>query len=184
MTFEEKIINNASIRQKKLMRPAKIAQQKPDTGVSIVKKGAYFLIKDCADVTVKFLAHLAYSSYKAPIKDLNGKFTQAEVIDFVGRSKVEPETKQLLHIILTDIGTAQYKAALGDSEAEPIHGVTTNVAQDHDYTITDGEDVYGDYSLDDIEDAPQPVNIEAKEDVNVDDVTAVINKLIEIFDAK
>ena len=45
MTFEEKIINNCQIRQKKLMRPARIAQGKPDTGVTIVKKGAYFLIK-------------------------------------------------------------------------------------------------------------------------------------------
>tara|TARA_R100000152_G_C6736633_1_gene160753 strand:+ start:236 stop:790 length:555 start_codon:yes stop_codon:yes gene_type:complete len=184
MTFEDKIIKNASIRQKKLMRPAKIAQQKPDTGVTILKKGAYFLIKDCADVTVKFLAHLAYSSYKSPIKDLKGKFNQAEIIDFVGRSKIEPETKQLLHIILTDIGTAQYRAAIGDSSAEPLEGVTTSIAPEHDYTITDGEDVYGDYSLDEMEDAPQPVNVEAKEEVNVDDVTAVINKLIEVFDAK
>ena len=31
------------------MRPAKIACEKPDTGVTINKRGAYFLIKDCAD---------------------------------------------------------------------------------------------------------------------------------------
>ena len=46
MTFEEKIIKNSSIRQGKLMRPAKIAFDKPDTGVTINKKGAYYLIKD------------------------------------------------------------------------------------------------------------------------------------------
>ena len=39
MTFEEKIISNSEIRQRNLLRPAKIAFDKPDTGVTIVKKG-------------------------------------------------------------------------------------------------------------------------------------------------
>ena len=38
MTFEEKIIKNSSIRQKNLMRPAKIAFEKPDTGVKLIKR--------------------------------------------------------------------------------------------------------------------------------------------------
>ena len=42
MTFEEKIITNSSIRQKNLMRPAKVAYENPDTGVTINKKGAYY----------------------------------------------------------------------------------------------------------------------------------------------
>ena len=86
MTFEEKIIKNSDIRQSKLMRPAKIAFDKPDTGVTINKKGAYYLIKDSAEITVQYLVHLCYGSYKAPLKDLKGKFTQSEIIDFVGRS--------------------------------------------------------------------------------------------------
>ena len=49
MTFEEKIIKNCKLRQRKLMRAAQIAQESPDTGVTILKKGAYFLIKDAAD---------------------------------------------------------------------------------------------------------------------------------------
>ena len=44
MIFEEKIITNSSIRQKNLMRPAKVAYENPDTGVTINKKGAYYLI--------------------------------------------------------------------------------------------------------------------------------------------
>ena len=184
MTFEEKIINNCKIRQKKLMRPARIAQQKPDTGVTIVKKGAFFLIKDCADVTVKYLAHLGYSSYANPINELKGTFTQAEIIDFVGRSKEAPETRQLLHIILTDIGCAQYKAAISVDAPAPVEGNTVAIPV-HDYTITDDEDdVYGDYDMDDDVVEAQPIVVEAKEEVNVDDVTAVINKLIEIFGAK
>ena len=80
MTFEEKIIKNSEIRQKNLMRPAKIAFEKPDTGVTINKKGAFFLIKDSADITVKYLPLLSYGSFKTPIADLKGKFTQSEII--------------------------------------------------------------------------------------------------------
>ena len=104
MTFEEKIIKNSGIRQKNLMRPAKIAFEKPDTGVTINKKGAFYLIKDSADITVKYLVYLCYGSYNNPIKDLKGKFTQSEIIDFVGRCKEQQYTRQLLNIILTDIG--------------------------------------------------------------------------------
>ena len=147
-----------------------------------MKKGAYFLIKDCADVTLKYAAHLAYSSFNSPLTQLKSKFTQSEIIDFVGRSKEEAHTRQLLHIILTDIGSAQYKSAT-DIPIAPVEGTTVEVPQ-HDYSIVDGEDVYGDYEIDDDVVAAEPVTVEAKAEVNVDDVTAVINKLIDIFNAK
>lgn len=182
MTLEEKILKNCSIRQKNLLRPAKIASDKPDTGVTINKRGAFFLIQDCAKVTLNYVAHMAYSSFSSPLTQLKGKFTQAEIIDFVGRSKEEPHTRQLLHIILTDIGSAQYKSAT-DIPVAPVVGATVEVPQ-HDYTIKDDEDVYGDYELDGDNVSAEPVAVEAKEEVNVDDVTAVINKLIDIFDAK
>lgn len=182
MTFEGKILKNCSIRQRNLVRPAKIACEKPDTGVTINKRGAYFLIKDCASVTLKYAAHLAYSSFSSPITQLKGKFTQAEIVDFVGRSKEEAHTRQLLHIILTDIGSAQFKSAT-DIPVEPVESVTLE-SPEHDYTIKDDEDVYGDYELDNIKATAAPVKVEAKAEVNVDDVTAVINKLFEVFAAK
>ena len=179
--LEDKVIKNSSIRQRNLLRAAKIANENPDTGVSIEKRGAFFVIKDCSDITVKYLAHLAYSSYTTPIRDLKGKLTQAEIIDFVGRSKAHPETRQLLHIILTDIGSAQVSAAT-DGEVKVVEGVTTEKPV-FDYSTTDEEDVYGDYDME-AENGDEPVVVEAKEEVNVDDVTAVINKLIEVFEAK
>ena len=183
MTLEEKILKACNIRQRNLLRPAKIAAEKPDTGVTINKRGAYFLIKDCADVTLKYAAHLAYSSFNSPLTQLKGKFTQAEIIDFVGRSKEEAHTRQLLHIILTDIGSAQYKSAT-DIPVAPVEGTTVEIPN-HDYTIKDDEDVYGDYDFDEGEGTvSEPVVADAKEEVNVDDVTAVINKLIEVFNAK
>ena len=98
------------------------------------------------------------------------------------RSKEEAHTRQLLHVILTDIGSAQYKSAT-DIPVAPVEGTTIETPQ-HDYSITDDDDVYGDYEMDDDVVASEPVVVEAKAEVNVDDVTAVINKLIEIFDAK
>ncbi len=182
MTFEEKILKNCAIRERNLLRPAKIASNKPDTGITVNKRGAYFLIQDCAKVTLNYVAHLGYSSFSSPLTQLKGKFTQAEIIDFVGRSKEEAHTRQLLHIILTDIGSAQYKSAT-DIPVAPVEGTTVEVPQ-HDYTIKDDEDVYGDYDLEDDAVSAEPVKVEAKAEVNVDDVTAVINKLIEVFNAK
>ena len=71
MTLEQKILKNCNIRQRNLLRPASIAAEKPDTGVTINKRGAFFLIKDCADVTVKYAAHLAYSSFSSPLTRVN-----------------------------------------------------------------------------------------------------------------
>ena len=173
MTFEEKIISNSTIRQSKLLRPAKIASEKPDTGVKILKKGAYYLIKDSADITLQYLVHLCYGSYGDPIKSLKGKFTQAEIIDFVGRSKEEKNTNQLLNIILTDIGSTQVSNIVDSVEEEE---------EDVDLSIEDVDDVYGDY---DVEVTTKKTKSSSKtETVDVTDASGVINKLIEVFEAK
>lgn len=173
MTFEEKIISNSAIRQNKLLRAVNIASEKPDTGVKILKKGAYYLIKDAADIAKQYLAHLCYGSYKTPLKDLKGKFTQSEIIDFVGRSKEEQNTNQLLNIILTDIGSTQV-SSVTEPEEEEI---------EVDISITDDvDDVYGDYEVEVVSTtskaAAKPVS------VDVTDASGVINKLIEVFNAK
>jgi len=176
MTLEEKIISNSKIRQSKLMRPAKLASLKPDTGVKILKKGAYYLIKDSADITIQYLAHLCYGSYDDPIKDLKGKFTQAEIIDFVGRSKEKKYTNQLLNIILTDVGSTQVSSITDES-------VEVEEDEELDLSIDDVDDVYGDYEA---ESSTSKTTTASKttETVDVTDVSGVINKLIEIFEAK
>tara|TARA_R110000772_G_scaffold62152_3_gene139738 strand:- start:957 stop:1481 length:525 start_codon:yes stop_codon:yes gene_type:complete len=172
MTFEEKIITNSSIRQKNLMRPAKVAYENPDTGVTINKKGAYYLIKDTADITVKYLAHICYASYKTPIASLNGLFTQSEIIDFVGRSKKQKHTRQLLENILTDAGCINQV-----SYDTPQVDVSSNEV---DLSITEEEDVYGDY-----ESEPEVIVqiTTVKEVLSVNDASGIIQKLIEIFQA-
>jgi len=172
MTFEEKIIKNSEIRQKNLMRPAKIAFEKPDTGVTINKKGAFFLIKDSADITVKYLPLLSYGSFKTPIADLKGKFTQSEIIDFVGRAKEESYTNQLLSVILTDIGCTQPITQIVDDET----------SQELDLTISDDEDVYGDYETE--EELSVKTSTSSSKVIDVEDASIVIQKLIEVFNAK
>ena len=172
MTFEEKIIKNSGIRQKNLIRPAKIAFEKPDTGVTINKKGAFYLIKDSADITVKYLVHLCYGSYNNPIKDLKGKFTQSEIIDFVGRSKEQQYTRQLLNIILTDIGCVN-QSFITD----------TNNNSSIDFSISEEEDVYGDYELEESE-SNEKDSVEEVQSIDVNDASGIIQKLIEVFQAK
>ena len=172
MTFEEKIIKNSGIRQKNLIRPAKIAFEKPDTGVTINKKGAFYLIKDSADITVKYLVHLCYGSYNNPIKDLKGKFTQSEIIDFVGRSKEQQYTRQLLNIILTDIGCVNQSFS-----------TDTNNNASIDFSISEEEDVYGDYELEESE-SNEKDSVEEVQSIDVNDASGIIQKLIEVFQAK
>ena len=173
MTLEEKIINNSKIRQNKLLRAANIASEKPDTGVKILKKGAFYLIKDAADITKQYLAHLCYGSYTEPLKELKGKFTQAEIIDFVGRAKEEKNTNQLLNIILTDIGSTQVSSVTEIVEEE----------QELDLSIDDDiEDVYGDYEAE--SSSSKVESTSTTESVDVTDASGVINKLIEVFNAK
>lgn len=178
MTLEEKVIVNSQIRQRTLGKAAKVASEKPDTGVTILKKSAFYVIKDCADITQKYLAHLAYGSYTAPIAQLKGKFTQSEIIDFVGRSKIEYSTKQLLHIILTDIGSKQYIDATKPTVvSQPV------ASQPVDLTVSADEDVYGDYNTDNIS-TQSTSTATTSTAVSIDDVASVIETLINIFEAK
>lgn len=179
MTFEEKLVKNVKIRERNLMRPSKLAAEKPDTGVKILKKGAYYLIQDCAKITHKYLAHLAYGSLSTPINDLKGKFTKAEIINFVGRSTEEEHTKQLLHIILTDVGaSAQFNNAM----AKPIPAVSNGEAID--LTYSEDEDVYGDYNDEGLDQTDEPVTVDADVAVNVDDSSEIVELLLEVFAVK
>jgi len=174
--FEEKIIKNCGVRQRNLMRPAKLASEKPDTGVKILKRGAYFVIRDCADITQNYLSLLAYGSYKDPIEELQQKFTENEIIDFVPRSSKEVYTKQLLNNIFADV-FAKERGTYVKVESTP--------EVELDFTEGDDEDdIYGDYEFDDDEvsssssDLPQPI------DLDMSDGTAIIEKLIEVFNVK
>ena len=150
---------------------------KPDTGVEIRKKSAYYVIRDCATLAHDYIPHKCYSSIKDPVASLVGKFTKADIIDFVARTKSEKHTKQLLWIIFSDI----YKTEADDwtPPPEPIKSEVLDIDAD-----ADGEDIYGDYGYGDEEfNSATESTIPVKPPVDLGDGEAVIAKLIEVFQA-
>lgn len=179
MSFESKVIKHSKIKQRNLLRPATIASDRPDTGVEIKNKSAYFVIRDCADVTQKYLALLCYGSYTDPLKQLKGKFTKIEVIDFVARARA-PENahvRQLLCAVFADINRDQLLPsvqAAANAEKEVV--VVSDLNED------DMDDIYGEYDYVDVPDE-QP---EQKQWLGVDssDDTVLADVLVETFAAK
>lgn len=178
MSFENKIITNSKIKQRKLLRAATIASDKPDTGVEIKNKSAYFVIRDCADVTQKYLSLLCYSSYKDPVEELKGKFTKIEVIDFVARARI-PENahvKQLLCAVFADINKNQLLPSAQVKAAEKQVIVVSEINED------DLDDIYGDYDYVDepTEKSEEPTWL----GVDTSDDSVLADVLIKTFAAK
>lgn len=171
-TFEETILDVASIRQGNLLTPAKLAMEKPDTGVKILKKSAYYVIKDCASITYQYVTFLAYASIKDPLKSLKKQFTVDSINDFVNRSKTEHHTNQLLTLIFADI-----------SKVSPPK-VTINVDNGPDFDFNNEDEPYGDYNYDgylekdDYKIHDPEVVIEK---IDMTDSDKVVSKLIEVF---
>ena len=129
--FEQIILENSSEKQAKLLGPAERAYKKPDIGVEIQNKSAYYVIRDCAMITQTYLVHHIWSAYPDPFEALKGKFTYENVTDFLKRAKKKGGVKQLKHTIIGDI-----KAKFDTTSA-----TTTNF----DYSMEE-EDIYKYYS--------------------------------------
>ena len=101
--LEEKILQNSSEKQAKLLGPAKRAHKKPDTGVEINNKSAYYVIRDCAMITQKYLALHIWNSYPDPFESLKGKITADEVKSFLKKCVKDGTALHLKHVIIGDI---------------------------------------------------------------------------------
>ena len=160
---ENIIISLTDLRYRNLSRPAKIASETPETQVKILNKSAYFVIRDCADITLKYLPHYVYSTLVDPIKTIKGKVTEADIIDFVGRSTKSEVTRQLLQIIVDDIVV---------DKPDIIEQSIT------DFSIPEGvEDVYGDYGY--TTDTPSVEPSTGPSRVDINDGSAVIDLLTD-----
>lgn len=174
-TFEEVILSVANIRQGNLLIPAKLAAEKPDTGVKILKKSAYYVIKDCASITCQYVPFLAYASIDKPLEALKGFPTKEAIVDFVKRSKKEHHTNQLLTLVFADI-----------SKVSPPK-VTINVDKGPEFDFNNEDGPYGDYNYDGYLDKDDYVIHDPEvviEKIDMTDENLVVNKLIEVFDAK
>lgn len=182
MSFEDKMIAASALKQSKLMRPARVASERPDTGVKILNKSAYFVIRDCADVTQKYLALLCYGSFSDPIMQLKGKFTNSDIKDLVARSRVSgnEHVRQLLCAIVADINKC---------ECSPETEQTTqDTPEEFDYESIEQQqdDIYGDYDYTDEDinttaDASEPEPQAITVDLTGD--TSLADRLIQAFKA-
>ena len=129
--IEEKILQNSTEKQAKLLGPAQRAHKKPDIGVEIQNKSAYYVIRDCAMITQKYLVLFIWGTYPDPFEALKCKITKDEITDFLKRAEKKDEVKALKHAIIGDI-----RAKFDTTVAK-----TT----DFDYSMEE-EDIYKYYS--------------------------------------
>mgnify|MGYP000373304763 CR=1 FL=1 len=103
MKFIEIIIENSAIKEAKLYPAASKASSNPDSGITIQNKSAYHVIKDCANITTKYLPHFVFGEYADPIKVLSGKFKKVDISNFVQEASKNYVLQQLLIIVLDKI---------------------------------------------------------------------------------
>ena len=176
MNFELKILDVSDIKERKLLPYANIAMNKPDTGVEIKKKSAYYVIRDCATIANDYIPHKCYSSLEDPIGQLIGKFDKADVVDFVTRAATHEHTQQLLSIIFTDI----YKREASDW-TPPEMPETEELVIDAD---ADHDEIYGDYGYGDDKPVENTLEMPVEPPIDLGDAQAVIDKLLETFQAQ
>jgi hypothetical protein len=99
MKFLNILFENSDLKLAKLYQPAHKAFNKPDTGITIQHPGAYNVIKDCADITIKYLPHYVFGSYAHPFTSLRGKFKKPDIEEFVKKCRDDCALNQLLVVI-------------------------------------------------------------------------------------
>lgn len=109
MRFIEVLLENSKIKEAKLFSPAKKAANNPETGITIQNKSAYHVIKDCANITIKYLPHYVFAHYECPFTELSGKFKRKEIEEFVSFTEKDIVFKQLLTLILEQHGNVDIK---------------------------------------------------------------------------
>lgn len=125
-TFYDVIVEICPNKISQLYGPSGIASEKPDTGVKVLAKPAYFVIRDCATITHQFLPLICWNHIQNPFETLSGKITKAQLSKFIEDSKKDISAKLLLDLILEQSGYT------GDTQIDEF--------------IPDDEDnIYGDY---------------------------------------
>ena len=127
--LENIILENSSEKQRRLLGPAERAYKKPDIGVEIKNKSAYYVIRDCALITTRFLVLHIWNAYDDPFKSLEGKFTKKDVDDFLNRAKSDESVNNLKSVIIS---------------AMRNKFDTTTTSKSFDYSVEE-DDIYGYY---------------------------------------
>jgi hypothetical protein len=109
MKFIEILLENSNVKEAKLFSAAKKAANNPETGITIQNKSAYHVIKDCANITMKYLPHYVFANYECPFTELSGKFKRKDIEEFVSSSENDIALKQLVILILEQHGSIDMK---------------------------------------------------------------------------
>lgn len=160
MKFIEILLNNSTVKEAKLYAAAKKASQKPDTGVTINNKSAYYVIKDSATIAYKYLPHYVFGQYQDPFQALKRKFQKQDIQDFLTVSNSDFVYHQLLSLILDKIGK--------DPEPQEIKPVMND--------FVSSEDPYGEYGSTAYDDSSQPISSSKN--------LSTLDLLCEAFDVK
>jgi hypothetical protein len=159
MRFIDILLENSKLKEAKLFAPAKKAANNPETGITIQNKSAYHVIKDCANITIKYLPHYVFAHYECLFTELSGKFKRKDIEEFVSGAEKDIVLNQLLILILELNG--------GLIEDTPKVSISDN-------TDLEIGDPYGEYGVGFEE---QPIKIENN---NI----SVIDSLCKLFDVK
>ena len=100
MTFIEILLENSKIKEARLLNSARKAALNPEIGITIQSKAAFHVIKDCANITINYLPLYVFGSYTNPFEELQGKFTRADIQNFITLTEGNFVCKQLLDVIL------------------------------------------------------------------------------------
>lgn len=134
MKFIDVLLKNSQIKEAKLYGPSKKASESPETGVIIQNPSAYHVIKDSATIANKYLPHYVFGHYANPFEVLKGKFTRADIADFLTQANSDIVLYQLLTLILEKIKKLPgYYQEISTPDAVPINN-----------TVNSG-DPYGEY---------------------------------------
>ncbi len=137
MEFVQIILQNSNLKEAKLFVAAQKAALNPEIGVTIQNKAAFYVIRDCAAITVSYLPHLVFGSYQNPFESLKGKFKKEHIAEFVKQSETDVACNQLLYTI---IDKAKKLKVLSDSE---------NPTTTHKFDLIEHTtDPYGEYGHD------------------------------------
>jgi len=134
INFIKILLANSDLKQAKLYTAAKKAYETPTIGITIINPAAAHVIKDCAEITLKYLPLFVFANYENPLQQLQQKFSKQDINEFVSLAKQDLFLNQLLILILDK--AKKQNPTLFDSKT---------IVSDAPKMLTVNDDPYGDY---------------------------------------
>jgi hypothetical protein len=134
MKFIDQILSNSQIKEAKLYGPSKKAAERPETGITIQTPAAFHVIKDCATLANKYLPHFVFGHYANPFQVLKGKFTKADIIEFVTEASSDIVMYQLLVLVVGKVESTmpQLKASITSVDTSSFIGTSADPYGDYE----------------------------------------------------